>query len=347
MTLLPLLATLENAAGTAAAHPAIPWWAWAAFLTGICFFLALDLGVFHKEDKKVSFREAVVWCCVWGLMAAAFASLIAWWRGPEEAGLFVAGYVMELALSVDNLFVILVVFSYFHIPEALRHRVLFWGILGAAVMRAVFIVAGVALVAKFSWLMYVFGAILLFTGVKMALPSEESAHDLSKNHIVRLAKKLFPISKELHGKRFFIREHGKWVATPLFLTLLVVEATDVVFAVDSIPAIIGLLPAKLSDGSPLTQESKNFLAFTSNIFAILGLRSMFFAISGFMQYFRFLKVGLAAILVFIGVKMICATAGWFHVPTRLSLSILLTVLAASVAASLLFPEKKKHDHKAH
>ncbi len=338
---LTLLASLENAAGTVAAHPAIPWWAWAAFLTGIGFFLALDLGVFHKEEKSVSFREALAWCGVWGLLAASFAAFLAWWRGPEEAGLFTAGYVMELALSVDNLFVILVVFSYFHIPESLRHRVLFWGILGAAVMRAVFIVAGVALVAKFSWLMYVFGGILLFTGVKMALPEEESARDLSKNHVVRLAKRLFPVSKELHGKNFFIRENGKWVATPLFLTLLVVEATDVIFAVDSIPAIIGLLPDKLSDGSPLSQESKNFLAFTSNIFAILGLRSMFFAISGFMQYFRYLKVGLAAILVFIGVKMICATAGWFHVPTRISLAVLFAVLACSVAASLLVPEKRK------
>lgn len=341
MRLATVLAALENTPLAKAPHPVVPWWAWVAFLSGVCLLLALDLGVFHKKQKAVSFREAIVWCGVWGLLAAAFAALIAWWRGPEEAGLFTAGYVMELALSVDNLFVILVVFSYFHIPEELRHRVLFWGILGAAVMRALFIVAGVALVAEFSWLMYVFGAILLFTGVKMALPEEEGARDLSKNHVVRLAKKIFPVSKELHGKHFFIRDHGRWVATPLFLTLLVVEATDVIFAVDSIPAIIGLLPAKLSDGSPLPQESKNFLAFTSNIFAILGLRSMFFAISGFMRYFRFLKVGLAAILVFIGTKMICATAGWFHVPTRLSLAVLFSVLAASVAASLILPERER------
>lgn len=318
--------------------PPVPGWAWVAFLVFVAFMLALDLGVFRKEEKAVSFKEAIVWCVVWGTLAAAFAFFLGWWRGPAEAGLFASGYLLELALSVDNLFVILVVFSYFHIPESLRHRVLFWGILGAAIMRAAFILGGVALVEKFGWLMYVFGAFLLITGIKMALPEDESAKDLSRNPIVRIAKKLFPITKELHGKHFFIREHGKWVATPLFLVLLVVEATDVVFAVDSIPAIIGILPRDL----PI--ESKNFIAFTSNIFAILGLRSMFFAISGFMKYFRFLKIGLALILAFIGVKMIAAEARWFHLEPNISIAILMTVLAISVAVSVLFPEKQKHPH---
>lgn len=329
-------AMLADVTAVATPPAPMPGWAWAAFLGAVGLLLAMDLGVFHKKDKPVGFKEALVWCGVWGSLAAAFAFLIAWWRGPEEAGLFVSGYMLELALSVDNLFIILVVFGYFKIPEHLRHRVLFWGILGAAIMRAIFIVAGVALVGQFAWLMYVFGAILLFTGVKMAIPSDEEHHDLSKNHVVRLAKRIFPLTKELHGNRFFVRESGKLHATPLFLTLLVVEATDVIFAVDSIPAIIGILPPELP------QESKNFLAFTSNIFAILGLRSMFFAIAGFMKYFRFLKYGLAVILVFIGVKMILGCAGVVHVPTRLSLATLMLVLALSVAASLIFPEKKKN-----
>ena len=331
---LPTPALLAEITGPPPAAAGIPIWAWAIFSVTVIGMLALDLGVFHKEEKAVSFKEAVAWTTVWVGLAAAFAGFVWWLRGPEEAGLFTSAYLLEKALSVDNLFVILVIFSYFHIPESLRHRVLFWGIIGAAIMRAVFIMAGVALVTKFSWLMYAFGAVLIFTGAKMALPESESAKDLSKNPVVRVAKKLFPITKELHGKHFFTRENGAWRATPLFLTLLVVEATDVVFAVDSIPAVIGILPPDM----PL--ESKNFLAFSSNIFAILGLRSMFFAIAGFMQYFRFLKIGLAFILVFIGGKMVAAAAGWFHVPTGLSLAVLLAVLAISVAASIALPEKK-------
>lgn len=336
------LSAIESVNAVAATNsPLVPWWAWAIFTVVVGVMLALDLGVFHKEEKAVSFREAIAWSVVWASLAGAFGFFIWWMHGPEEAGLFASGYLLEKALSVDNLFVILVIFSFFKIPENLRHRVLFWGILGAAIMRAVFILAGVALVAKFSWLMYVFGAVLLFTGVKMALPGGETEADLSRNPVVRFTKKLFPMTPDLRGKNFFVRENGRLKMTPLFLVLLVVEATDVVFAVDSIPAIIGILPEKLATGETLSQESKNFLAFTSNIFAILGLRSMFFAISGFMQYFRYLKVGLAFILVFIGVKMVATAAGWFHVPTNLSLAILMGALALSVAASVVFPEKKK------
>lgn len=326
MFFAPMLATLN-------ATP-LPVWAWVIFGVTITGMLALDLGVFHKEEKAVSFREAVAWTIVWMVLSGAFGFFIWWLRGPEEAGLFASAYLLEKALSVDNLFVILVIFGFFKIPESLRHRVLFWGIIGAAAMRAVFILAGVALVTKFGWLMYVFGGILIFTGVKMALPEKDEAKDLSENPVVRLAKKLLPITPDLRGKKFFVRENGICMMTPLFLVLLVVEATDVIFAVDSIPAVIGILPADLP------HESKNFIAFTSNIFAILGLRSMFFAISGFMQFFRFLKVGLAFILVFIGIKMIGAAAHWFHLPVPLSLAILMGVLAVSVAASVIFPEKK-------
>lgn len=327
MTSLLTLATLNPAP--------LPGWAWAIFSVVIIGMLALDLGVFHKEEKSVSFREAVAWTVVWMGLAGAFGFFIWWLRGPEEAGLFASAYLLEKALSVDNLFIILVIFGFFKIPESLRHRVLFWGIIGAAVMRAVFIIAGVALVEQFNWLMYVFGALLIFTGAKMSLPESEESHDLSKNPVVRIAKKLLPLTHELRGKKFFVRENGVRMMTPLFLVLLVVEATDVIFAVDSIPAVIGILPPELPT------ESKNFLAFTSNIFAILGLRSMFFAISGFMQYFRFLKIGLAFILVFIGVKMIAAAAEWFHLPVPLSLGILMGILAVSVAVSVAFPEKKQ------
>lgn len=329
-TVLPLLAT-HNAAP-------IPVWAWTVFCVVVVGMLALDLGVFHKEEKAVSFREAVAWTMVWAALSGAFGFFIWWLRGPEEAGLFASAYLLEKALSVDNLFVILVIFNFFRIPDSLRHRVLFWGIIGAALMRALFILGGVALVAKFGWLMYVFGAVLIFTGVKMALPENDSEKDLEKNPVVRIAKKVFPITPGLRGKAFFTRENGVRMITPLFLVLLVVEATDVVFAVDSIPAVIGILPADLS------QESKNFVAFTSNIFAILGLRSMFFAISGFMKYFRFLKIGLAFILVFIGGKMIAAAYDeHWHIPTSLSLAILMGILAVSVAASVALPEKKERD----
>lgn len=309
-------------------------WAWVIFGVTVIGMLALDLGVFHKEEKAVSFREAIAWTIVWMVLSGAFGFFIWWIRGPEEAGLFASAYLLEKALSVDNLFVILVIFNFFKIPDSLRHRVLFWGIIGAAMMRAAFILGGVALVTKFGWLMYVFGGILIFTGAKMAFPEKEEDKDLADNTVVRLAKKLLPITPGLSGKNFFVIENGVRMMTPLFLVLLVVEATDVIFAVDSIPAVIGILPADL----PL--ESKNFIAFTSNIFAILGLRSMFFAISGFMQFFRFLKIGLALILVFIGVKMIGGAAGWFHLPVPLSLAILMGVLAVSVAASVIFPEKK-------
>jgi len=317
-------------------HTPVPTWAWALFAVLVVGMLALDLGVFHKKEKAVSFREAVAWTIVWGALSAAFGFFIWWLRGPEEAGLFASAYLLEKALSVDNLFVILVIFGFFKIPESLRHRVLFWGIIGAAVMRAVFILGGVALVSRFGWLMYVFGAVLIFTGIKMALPQKDEEPDLADNTVVKLAKRLLPLTPELRGKRFFVVENGVRMMTPLFLVLLVVEATDVVFAVDSIPAVIGILPAELEP------ESKNFIAFTSNIFAILGLRSMFFAISGFMTYFRFLKIGLAVILVFIGGKMVASTYDKsLHLPTPLSLAILVGILAISVAASIALPDKKE------
>lgn len=335
----------------------IPGWAWVAFLGFVSLMLALDLGVFNKRDHAPSFKEAVAWCVVWISLAVGFAFLLSGWRGPEDAQLFAAGYVLELALSVDNLFIFILVFAHFKIPERLQHRVLFWGILGAVAMRAVFIIAGVAAVDRFALLIPVFGAFLLFTGVKLALAKDEDeGKGVDENFVVRVARKIFPLTPHLHGNKFWVREGGVRRFTPLFLVLLVIEGTDLIFAIDSIPAVLGILPPDM----PI--EERRFVAFTSNIFAILGLRSMYFAIAGFMHYFRFLKPALAFVLVFIGLKMVlpwAATlgqepgviAGWVpavlvhegrvHVPTSASLSIIGFILAAAVGLSALFPKKKQ------
>ena len=333
----------------------IPSWAWVAFLGFVIFMLALDLGVFNKTDHMPSFKEAVAWCVVWVSLAVGFGFLLSAWRGPEDAQLFAAGYVLELALSVDNLFIFILVFAHFKIPDHLQHRVLFWGIIGAVAMRAAFIIVGVAAVESFTWLLPVFGAFLVFTGVKLALSRDEhEGKGMDENLFVRLARKFFPLTPRLHGNKFWVTEEGVRRFTPLFLVLLVVEGTDLIFAIDSIPAVLGILPPEMSI------EDKRFIAFTSNIFAIMGLRSMYFALAGFMHLFRFLKPALSFILVFIGVKMILPWAaglgqsegqfaGWaqalvhegrLHVPTSVSLSIIGFVLAIAIALSVAFPKKK-------
>ena len=338
----------------------IPGWAWGAFLGFVALMLALDLGVFNKTDHAPSFKEAVAWCAVWVLLAVGFAFLLAAWRTPEDAQLFAAGYVLELALSVDNLFIFILVFAHFQIPAHLQHRVLFWGILGAVAMRALFIIAGVAAVDRFTILLPVFGAFLLFTGLKLAwAKDEDEGKGMGENLFVRLARKVFPLTPKLHGNQFWVKEDGVRRFTPLFLVLVVVEGTDLIFAIDSIPAVLGILPPDL----PI--EERRFVAFTSNIFAIMGLRSMYFAISGFMHYFRFLKPALAFILCFIGLKMILPWAaglgqpehqvaawvpGWLrqttaqgvhvHVPTAGSLSVIGIILALAIAFSVAFPKRK-------
>jgi tellurite resistance protein TerC len=334
----------------------IPNWAWGAFLGFVGLMLALDLGVFKKKsDQAPSFKEAVAWCVVWVSLAVGFAFLLSAWRGPEDAELFAAGYVLELALSVDNLFIFILVFAHFGIPAHLQHRVLFWGILGAVAMRAIFIIAGIAAVDRFTILLPLFGGFLLFTGLKMAFSHDETeGKGVDENFVVRMIRRFLPVTNRLHGEAFVAREDGRRVFTPLFVVLIVIESTDLLFAIDSIPAVLGILPA----GMPI--EEKRFIAFTSNIFAIMGLRSMYFAISGFMHLFRFLKPALAFILVFIGIKMIlpwAATvgqpegqfAGWakalvhegrVHVPTSFSLSIIGFVLALAIALSVAFPKKK-------
>ena len=339
----------------------IPGWAWGAFLLFVGAMLALDLGVFSKKEEAPSFKKAVAWCVVWVSLAVAFAFLLSAYAGTKEypgsevAELFAAGYILELALSVDNLFIFILVFAHFGIPDRLQHRVLFWGILGAVAMRALFIIVGVAAVDQFTWLLPLFGAFLLFTGVKLAFSKDEDeGKGVEENFIVKVARKCIPLTSHLHGNAFWAVEKGRRVFTPLFLVLLVVEGTDLIFALDSIPAVLGILPTDM----PL--EERRFIAFTSNIFAIMGLRSMYFALSGFVQYVRFLKPALAFILVFIGVKMVLPwaaklgqpdgqIAGWVptalvhdgavHLPTQVSLGVIGVILAVAVALSVAFPKK--------
>jgi tellurite resistance protein TerC len=293
-------------------------WLWAGFTAFILALLALDLGVFHRKAHAVSIREAVVWSAVWITLALAFNALIWWLRGPEPALQFLTGYLIEKSLSVDNIFVFALVFSYFAVPAVDQHRVLFWGILGALVLRAVFILAGSALLASFHWVIYVFGAFLIFTGIKMALHRGDEIHP-EKNPVLRLVRRFVPVTPGYEQSRFFVRRAGRLMATPLFLVLAVVESTDVVFAVDSIPAIFAV-----------TKDP--FLVYTSNVFAILGLRSLYFLLAGVMQKFIYLKLGLSAILVFVGGKMTLAEI--YAIPSAVSLLVIAALLTISIVASL-------------
>lgn len=296
---------------------------WFGFTAFVLALLALDLGVFHRKSHAVSMKEAAVWSVVWISLALAFNAWIYRRYGGEKGLEFLTGYLIEKALSVDNLFVFIVIFSYFACPPADQHRVLFWGIVGALVMRAIFIFAGAALLAAFHWVEYVFGAFLIFTGAKILGHQEEEVHP-ERNIAVRLARRVLPIVPEFRGHRFFVKEGGRWAATPLFLILIVVETTDLVFAVDSIPAIFAV-------------SQDPFIVYTSNIFAILGLRALYFLLAGIMGQFRFLKVGLGLVLVFVGAKM--TFADFYKVPIGVSLLVVAGLLAGSVLLSLLFPAK--------
>ena len=301
-------------------------WAWAGFIGFITLMLALDLGVFNRKDHVVKTREALVWVGVWVSLAIAFNTLVYLWRGPQPALEFFTSYLVELCLSVDNVFVFIVIFAYFQVAPKYQHRVLFWGILGAAVMRATFILAGIVLINRFEWVIALFGAFLVYTGIKLALPEKDKVRP-EKNPVVHLFRKFFPVSDAYDNGRFFTKPDVRWLATPLFIVLIVIETTDVAFALDSIPAVLAI--------------TKNpFIAFTSNIFAILGLRSLYFAIAGAMQLFRFLNIGLAVILVFIGVKMLLSYFADYHIEILHSLLFIGIVLGASVVLSLLIPERK-------
>jgi tellurite resistance protein TerC len=302
----------------------MPPWAWGAFFAFITAMLALDLGVLQRNPHAVGMKEALAWCAVWICLALGFNLLLLHWRGPELAQQFLAAYLVELCLSVDNVFIFILVFAYFQVDARYQHRVLFWGIIGAVLMRAVFILVGVGVIHRFHWVLYLFGAFLVYTGVKMALPrkSDEEIHP-DQNFAVRLFRRFFRVSERSDVDTFFVEENGRRIATRLFIVLLVIETTDLVFALDSLPAVLAIT----KDG---------FIALTSNIFAILGLRSLYFALNGVMQLFRYLKVGLAIILMFIGVKMLIEP--WVDITTATSLGVIGGVLTMAILLSLLIKE---------
>lgn len=306
---------------------------WVGFICLVLVFLALDLGVFHRKAHTVSFKEALGWTCLWFTMAMCFALLLRPLRGNKEALEFLTGYLIELSLSMDNVFVIALIFSYFQVPSKYQHRVLFWGILGALIMRGAMIALGVALISMVGWILYVFGAFLVYTGIKMMLV--ETHVEPEKNKVLLLAKKLYPVTTHLDGQKFFTRLNGRRALTPLALVLLMVETTDLIFAVDSIPAIFAV-------------TQKPFIIFTSNVFAILGLRSLYFVLAGALAYFRYLKYGLSLVLVFIGIKMLLAHHGdgphkWFQVeiPISVSLGVVGGIIAISILISVISGWREK------
>lgn len=300
-------------------------WLYVGFLLMVGILLALDLGVFNRTPHVVKLSEALGWTAFWFTLAMAFNGFVYFTRGPVVAKEFFAGYLLEQSLSVDNIFVIILILRYFKVAPQYHHKVLFWGIVGALIMRGAMIAIGAALIATFDWIFYVFGAFLLFTGIRMAFASED-AENLSENVLVRFSRKFLRITDEFHQDSFTVMKDGVRFFTPLFVVLLTVEFTDLVFAVDSIPAIFAI-----------TKDP--FIVFTSNIFAVMGLRSLFFAVAGVMNLFHFLKYGLSVILSFIGVKMIIQS--WYHMPIDIALGVIAGVLGISIVASIMFPEKKE------
>jgi tellurite resistance protein TerC len=298
---------------------------YVGFILLVLFLLALDLGIFNRTPHVVKVSEAIGWTVFWISLAMAFNVFVYYQKGPVAAGEFLAGYMLEQSLSVDNIFVIILILKYFKVAPQYHHKVLFWGIVGALLMRGIMIGLGAALIAAFHWIFYVFGAFLIFTGIKMAFSSEDDA-ELEDNFVVRYARRHFRITDSYHQERFSIMKDGIRWFTPLFLVVLVVEFTDLIFAVDSIPAIFAV-------------TNDPFIVFTSNVFAVMGLRSLFFAVVGVMGIFHYLKYGLSVILTFIGVKMFIQD--WYHITIDVALGVIAGVLALSIIASVMFPEKKK------
>jgi tellurite resistance protein TerC len=302
------------------------WGLWAVFALVILGVMALDLGVFHRKEHEVTVKEALSWTGVWVLLGLGF-NLLIWWsidrRAPEADPLwpqYLTCYITEYALSVDNIFVFLVIFTYFAVPPQSRHRVLFWGVLGALVFRGLFLLAGVALIERFHWVVYVLAAVLIGTGVKLFFAGGDDDLDPERNLVLRLARRFLPVTEQYEGKHFFVVRNGRRHATPLFLTLLVVETTDILFAVDSVPAALGI-------------SQDTFVLYTSNVMAIMGLRSLFFAVAGMLKYLHYLKFGLALILVFVGAKMILPEE--HKLPVTTALAVVGGILLAAVIASLL------------
>ena len=300
-------------------------WFWVVFIAFVLAMLALDLGVFHRKIHVIHPKEAATWVAVWVGLALAFAGGLLWFYGSHIALTFLTGYVIEESLSIDNIFVMVLIFDYFRVPAMCQHRVLFYGILGALVMRGLFIGLGTVLLAKFHWVIYIFGGMLIVTGFRMALKQDEEFEG-ERNPVVRAARRVIPLSNDFRGKHFFFVENGRRLATPLFLVLVLVEVTDLVFAIDSIPAIFGV-----------TRDP--FIVFTSNIFAILGLRSLYFLLAAVVDRFYLLKYGIAAILTFVGAKMLGER--WFEVGVLPSLAIILGTLGLTIAASLIWPRRER------
>ena len=305
---------------------------WIAFIVIIVTLLTLDLGVFHRESHQVSVREAAIWSVVWISLALLYNLAVYWFLGADQALAFLAGYLLEKSLSVDNIFVFVLIFSYFRVAPAYQHRVLFWGILTALILRGVMIVLGAALISRFEFLITIFGAFLIYTAYKMATEGEREI-DIESNPLVNLLRRFMPITDGYRAEHFTVIEAGRRMATPLLVVLLIVESTDVVFAVDSIPAIFGI-------------TTDPFIVFTSNIFAILGLRSLYFLLAGVIDKFHYLQTGLSVVLGFVGLKMLVESISSYvmehaiHVPIQLSLGFIGFILAASVIISLIFPKQK-------
>jgi len=300
------------------------WW-WVGFNALVLLLLVVDLGVFHREAHEVRPREAMTWSIVWITLALLFNLFVYLEFGSQAATEFLTGYLIEKSLSVDNLFVFVLIFGYFKVPARYQHRILFWGIVGALIMRAALILLGAFLLERFVWIVYVFGAFLIYTGIRMALEKETTV-EVEANPLIRLLRRWFPVTSAYHGQKFFVRDMGRIAVTPMFVVLVLIESTDLVFALDSIPAIFAV-----------TKDS--FIVYTSNIFAILGLRALYFLLANVIDKFHFLKYGLAIVLSFIGAKMVISE--FYHIDTMISLAVVAVLLTASIVASLIWPEKEK------
>lgn len=297
---------------------------WILFCVFILAMLALDLGVFNRKAHVIKMKEALLWVAFWVSLAMSFGVGVYYFYGQAKAMEFFAGYLIEYSLSIDNLFVFMLIFRFFNVPHEYEHKALFWGIMLALITRGVFILAGVALVTKFHWVMYIFGVFLIYTGIKLAFNKQTEVHP-DKNIAIRLLRYFVPVTDKFHGAKFFIIENGKRFATPMLAVLLALETTDIIFAIDSIPAVLAI-------------SKDPFIVYTSNVFAILGLRSLFFAISGLMKLFHLLHYGLAAILSYVGVKMLISDI--YHIPVGVSLSVIASILVLSIITSIIWPVKK-------
>lgn len=298
---------------------------WIGFNVFVLLMLVLDLGVFHRKSTVISVKEALIWTCVWVLLAFLFNIFVFYQLGEEKAFEFFTGYIIEKSLSVDNIFVIILIFSFFNVPAAYQHKVLFWGIMGALVMRVSFILAGVELIHKFHWLIYIFGGFLIFTGIRILTQGDLKLNP-EKNPVVKFVRRIFRVTRDFEGDRFFIRRGELLWATPLFVVVVLIEATDLIFAVDSIPAILAV-------------SEDSFIVYTSNVFAILGLRSLYFALAGMEKYFTHLKYGLSAILIFVGIKM--CIADYYKVPIEISLAFIILTLSVSVLTSMVMQRSER------